>query len=111
MRLALKAIMRKDRDFVEVILMYFIRLTKLYRFHIKNQLIYTRIIHTTLLAISYSNMFRPCKGHLQGERLIHFHSQDNKVCTGCKIKFTEQFVLSDAANKYWSSTVLIKLCE
>ena len=105
------SIIRNDRDFVEVIVMYFILLTELYRFHIKKQLMYTRLIHITLLAICYSNMFRSYKSHLQGERLIHFHSQINKLCTRCKIKVSEQLVLCDAANTCWSNTVLIKLCE
>jgi hypothetical protein len=73
-------------------------------------MMYTLIIHTTLLAICYSNMFRPSKSHLQGELLIHFHSQDNKMCTRCKMKFTEKLVLCDASNICCSNTVLIKVC-
>jgi hypothetical protein len=46
---------------------------------------HTYIIHITLLALCYSFMFRPSKGHLQGVQLIHFHSQINKLCTRCKI--------------------------
>jgi hypothetical protein len=72
---------------------------------------YTLIFHITLLAICYSNMFRPSNGHLQGELLIHFHSQDNKMCTRCKIKFIEKIVLCDAASICWSNTVLVKWCE
>jgi len=51
------------------------------------------IIHITLLALCYSNMFRPSKGQLQGVRLIHVYSQINKMCTGRKIQFIEQRVL------------------
>jgi len=61
---------------------------------------YTHIIHTTLLAVCYSNMFRPSNGYLQGERLIHFHSQVNKLCNRFKIKFIEQLALCDTANTY-----------
>lgn len=72
---------------------------------------HTSTIHTTLLTICYSNMFRPSKGNLQEERLIYFHSQVNKLCTRCEIKFIEQLVLCDAANTCWSNTVQINLCE
>jgi hypothetical protein len=67
---------------------------------------YTRIIHTTLLSIYYSNMFRPSKGHLQGKRLIYFHSYINR----CKIKFTEERVLCGVSTACCSNTGLIKLC-
>lgn len=50
----------------------------------------THIIHTTVSALYYSNMFRPSKGHLQGAQMINFH---NKMGTRCKIQFTEQRVL------------------
>jgi len=46
---------------------------------------HTYIIHATLLALCYSNLFRPPKGHLQGKRLILFHSQINTMCSRCKI--------------------------
>jgi hypothetical protein len=36
------------------------------------------ITDTTLLALCYCAMFWPTKGHLQGARLIHFHSKINK---------------------------------
>jgi hypothetical protein len=45
----------------------------------KNQLMHTYIIHTTLLALCYSNIFWHSKGHLQGAWLMHFHSQINKM--------------------------------
>jgi hypothetical protein len=46
---------------------------------------HTYIIHITLLALCYSVMFRPSKGHLHAVQLIHFRSQINKLCTRCKI--------------------------
>jgi hypothetical protein len=45
----------------------------------KNQLMHTCIIHVTLLALCYSNMFWPSKDHLQRVQLIHFHRQINKI--------------------------------
>ena len=59
----------------------------IYLFHAKNSLMHTCIIHISLLALCYYNMFRPSRGHLQAVRLIHFHSQFSKVCTKCKIQF------------------------
>jgi len=41
---------------------------------------HTYVIHATLLALCYSNMFRTSKGHLQAVRLMHFDSQLNKIC-------------------------------
>jgi hypothetical protein len=51
----------------------------------KNQPRPTNVINTTSLALCYSNMFRPLKGHLHGARLIHCHSQINKICSRCII--------------------------
>ena len=49
----------------------------------KHQLMHTYIIiNTTLLALCYSNMFQPSKGHPQGARLIHFHSKLNQIWGG-----------------------------
>jgi len=48
---------------------------------------HTYIIHITLLALCYCNMFRPPKGHLQGVRLKHFHSQIKEMYK-TKVKFT-----------------------
>jgi hypothetical protein len=35
-------------------------------------------------------MFQPLKEHIQVARLLHFHSQINKICNRCKIQFSEQ---------------------
>jgi len=32
------------------------------------------------IALCYTNMFRPSKGHLQGVRILYFHNQINKMC-------------------------------
>jgi hypothetical protein len=101
----------------------------------KNQPMHSNVINTTLLALCYSDMFRPSKGHLQGARLIHCHSQINNICTRCiilnfisgtyfvrKLNFTFVTFSVDLAVKMLpvdgpfrvetcqSSTVLIKLC-
>ena len=39
------------------------------------------ITNTTLLALCYSSMFQPSKGHPQGAQLIRFHSKINKIYT------------------------------
>jgi len=46
---------------------------------------YTYVIHITLLALCYRDMFRPSNGHLQGVGLVHVHSQINKMCARSKI--------------------------
>jgi len=46
----------------------------------KNRLLHIYVIHIVLLALCYCDMFRPSKGHLQGVRLLHFHSQINEMC-------------------------------
>ena len=51
---------------------------------------HTYFINTTVLALYYSNMFRPSKGHLQGVQMINFH---NKMRNRCNIQYTEQRVL------------------
>jgi hypothetical protein len=56
----------------------------------KNCLMHPYIIHVTLLALCYSNMFRSSNNHLHGVRQIHFHNPINKMCTKCKIRFIEQ---------------------
>jgi hypothetical protein len=57
--------------------------TGVFWFHTNKLLINTYIINTTLVAPYYS-MFQPLKGHLQGVRLMHSHSEINKICTTCK---------------------------
>ena len=54
------------------------------------------IIQNTLLAMCYSYVFQPSKGHPQGVRLIVFHSDINKICTRRKIQFSEQRRLAAA---------------
>jgi len=48
------------------------------------------MIHNTLLALCYPDMFQPSKGRPQGVQLVHFHSKVNKICTRCKTQFSEQ---------------------
>jgi hypothetical protein len=45
----------------------------------------TYIIHIALLPLCCCDMFRPSKGHLQGEGLVHFNNQINKMCSRCNI--------------------------
>jgi hypothetical protein len=44
----------------------------------KDRIMHTCIIHSALLALCYSDVFQPSKGHPQGVRLVHFHSMINK---------------------------------
>jgi hypothetical protein len=44
------------------------------------------IIHTTLLAVCYSDMFQPSIGHPQGVQLIHFHSKIKNYAPDVKHK-------------------------
>ena len=52
---------------------------------IKNLPMHTNVINITLLALCYSDMFRPSKDHLQGARLIYCHSKIKKLCSRCVI--------------------------
>jgi hypothetical protein len=48
-------------------------------FHTKNRLVHTLIINATLLTQCHSGMFHLPKGHLQGLRLLHLNSKNNKI--------------------------------
>jgi hypothetical protein len=56
-------------------------------FHIKTDL---RVLFTPL-GLCYS-MFQPRNGQPPGVRPIHFHSKVNKICTTCKLQFSERLV-------------------
>jgi len=60
---------------------------------IQNRQAHAHVIDTNLLALCYSDMLWPSKGHIQGVQLMHFHSKINEICTRCKSQFIEQRVL------------------
>ena len=62
----------------------------------KDRLMHTCIINSTLLALCYSDKFRPSKG-LQRARRIHFNNNVNTVRARCKIQFSGQRVTYYAA--------------
>jgi hypothetical protein len=53
------------------------------------------VIHFALLAFCYCYMLRPSKGHLQGVRLLHFHSQINKMCVRFNILEVKTYLKLD----------------
>jgi len=53
---------------------------------------HTYMIHTTLLALCYPDMFQPSKSRPQEVRLIHFNSKINTIFTRCKAQFSKQRV-------------------
>ena len=68
----------------------------------KNELMHTYIIHSTLLALYYSNMFCHSKGHLQGVR--HTFSQPDQQnsllkCTNLCIAFHTTHTISNFLNQ------------
>jgi hypothetical protein len=75
----------------------------------KVRLMHTYIIHATLLALCYSDIFQPSKGHPQGVRRIHVHSKINKIRTRSKIQFCEQRVIHYASGTYSCPVIHYKL--
>jgi len=55
------------------------------------------MIHNTLLALCYPDMFQPSKGRPQAVRLTHFNSTIKKTFTKGKAQFSEQRVYYAAA--------------
>jgi hypothetical protein len=90
-------------SFIELYLVHFHTLMLL--FHVKIWLMHNFVINTPLLALCYSDIFWPSKGHLQRVQLILFHSQIDKICTRCKIQFIERCVLCYAAA--WAACVML----
>jgi hypothetical protein len=71
----------------------------------KDRRMYTYITHIILLALCYSDVFQPSAGQLHGVRQIYFRSKVNKMCSRCKIKFSDQRELHNAAAT-WLRVVL-----
>ena len=60
-------------------------------------LLHTFVIDTILLTLYHYGMFHPSDNYTQRVEQIHFNMKINKLCTRCKVQFSEQLVLYYAA--------------